>query len=185
MPANLDNIDLNSEVVSGVREDGVNGFSNVSKVKSKVGLSSDAETLMDSVTNRENVFESGVGDTSVLEAVEIIETHSSKVVGEENGFCEIEGEVREERGCGVVSSSLVREDAIQVENVNVEVKVDIVNDLLPHKKPGNVSPKVSSKGVENQAMEINDEQAKKSEGQNKDATAFDERMGMQKWLPKK
>uniref|UniRef100_A0A6N2NJS4 Uncharacterized protein n=1 Tax=Salix viminalis TaxID=40686 RepID=A0A6N2NJS4_SALVM len=37
MPANLDNIDLNSEVVSGAREDGVNGFSNVSKVKSKSG----------------------------------------------------------------------------------------------------------------------------------------------------
>ncbi|KAJ6425500.1 hypothetical protein OIU84_026140 [Salix udensis] len=51
-----------------------------------------------------------------------------------------------------------------------------VNDLLPHKKPGNVSPKVSSEGVKNQTMEINDEQAKKSEGQNEDATAFDERV---------
>uniref|UniRef100_A0A6N2N804 PWWP domain-containing protein n=1 Tax=Salix viminalis TaxID=40686 RepID=A0A6N2N804_SALVM len=124
----------------------------------------------------ENVSESGVGDTSVLEAVEITETHSSTVEGEENGSCKIEGEVREERGYGVVSSSSVGEDAIQVENVNVEVKVDIVNDLLPHKKPGNVSPKVSSKGVENQAMEINDEQAKKSKCQNKDATTFDERV---------
>ena len=54
MLANLDNIDLNSEVVSGAREDDVNGFSNVSKVKSKVSLSSDAETLMESVTNSQD-----------------------------------------------------------------------------------------------------------------------------------
>jgi len=221
MPANLDSIDLNSDVVSGEREDDVNGFSNVSVVKSKVGLSSDVETLIDSVTysqgqNQEPVVDevkdfkggnnlkevavgglgwegkmdsvyksvdfegengsgSGVGDASVREAAEITETHSTKVVGEENGSCEIEGEVKE-GGCGVVSSSSAGEDAIQVENANVEVKVDSANDLLPRKKPGNVSPKLSSEGVENQGMEINDEQAKNSEGQNEDAAAFDERV---------
>ncbi|KAF9665000.1 hypothetical protein SADUNF_Sadunf16G0076700 [Salix dunnii] len=51
MSTNLNNIDLNSNVVSSEREDSVDGFSNVSEVKSKVGSSYNVEALMDSVSN--------------------------------------------------------------------------------------------------------------------------------------
>ncbi|CAK7342948.1 unnamed protein product [Dovyalis caffra] len=213
MSANIDNIDLNSVVLSGEPENDVN---NASEVKKESGLTSDAETLMDSVENDQgqnqepvvdevedfkvddelkevavgglvregkmdsvdkivdleggNVAGSGVDDASAREVAETTEIHSSKVEGEENGSCKIEEEAKE-GDCGVASSRSVGGDAIQVKNAN---------DLLPHKEPGIVSPKVSSEGVENQAMEIDDEQAKNSEVENEVAAAFDEGVLLEK-----
>ncbi|KAI9392743.1 hypothetical protein POPTR_006G131800v4 [Populus trichocarpa] len=121
----------------------------------------------------ENGSGSGVDDGSAQE-VEVAETtvaHSRKVEGESS--FKIEEEVKE-GDCGVASSSSVGEDDIQVKSADVKVKVDNANDLSPHKEPGNVSPKISSEGVESQVMEIDDERGKDSESENEDAAAFDE-----------
>ncbi|KAJ6742591.1 TUDOR/PWWP/MBT SUPERFAMILY PROTEIN [Salix viminalis] len=62
MSANLDNIDLNSDVLSGEPVNDVNGVNNVSEVSTKVGLSSDAETLMDNGKNDQGQNQEAVVD---------------------------------------------------------------------------------------------------------------------------
>ncbi|XP_061965163.1 PWWP domain-containing protein 5 [Populus nigra] len=62
MSANLDSIDLNSDVLSGEPENDIKGFNNVSEVRTKVGLSSDAEALIDSGKNGEGQKQEAVID---------------------------------------------------------------------------------------------------------------------------
>ncbi|KAG5243615.1 PWWP domain-containing family protein [Salix suchowensis] len=62
MSANLDNIDLNSDVLSGEPVNDVNVVNNVSEVRTKVGLSSDAETLMDNGKNDQGQNQGAVVD---------------------------------------------------------------------------------------------------------------------------
>ncbi|KAJ6746638.1 ALDOLASE-RELATED [Salix koriyanagi] len=62
MSANLDNIDLNSDVLSGEPVNDVNVVNNVSEVRTKVGLSSDAETLMDNGKNDQGQNQEAVVD---------------------------------------------------------------------------------------------------------------------------
>ncbi|KAF9680310.1 hypothetical protein SADUNF_Sadunf06G0107900 [Salix dunnii] len=62
MSANLDNIDLNSDVLSGEPANDVRGVNNISEVRTKVGLSSAAETLMDNGKNDKGQNQEAVVD---------------------------------------------------------------------------------------------------------------------------
>jgi hypothetical protein len=199
MSANLDSIDLNSDVLSGEPENDVKGFNNVSEVRTKVGLSSDAEALIDSGKNGEGqkqeavidqvkdfkgdydlkeVAVGGIGREGKMDSADKsvdLEGENGSGSGVDDGSAQevevAETTVAHSRKVEGESSFKIEEE---VKSAGVKVKVDNANDLSPHKEPGNVSPKISSEGVESQVMEIDDERGKDSESENEDAAAFDE-----------